>query len=62
MAKTSPADAALRIIKGIERNQPRILVGRDAHIMDLLQRFRPATYWSILARRIERIANKGNVS
>ena len=61
MAKTSPADAALRIIKGIERNQPRILVGRDAHIMDLLQRFRPATYWSILARRIERIANKGNV-
>jgi short-subunit dehydrogenase len=62
MAKTSPADAALRIIKGIERNEPRILVGRDAHIMDLLQRFRPATYWSILARRIEKIANKGNVS
>ena len=34
MAKTSPADAALRIVKGIERNQPRILVGRDAHLME----------------------------
>jgi short-subunit dehydrogenase len=62
LAKTSPQHAALRIIRGIEKNEPRILVGRDAHIMDLLQRFRPATYWTILARRIEKIANKGNVS
>ena len=43
MAKTQPADAARRIIKGIEKNEPRILIGRDAQLMDLLQRFRPAT-------------------
>jgi short-subunit dehydrogenase len=54
VARTTPAAAALRIIKGIENNQPRILIGNDARFMDLLQRFRPATYWAVLARRIEK--------
>ena len=60
MAKTTPAAAALRIIEGIEKNAPRILIGNDARFMDLLQRFRPATYWAVLARRIEKsIATAG---
>ena len=54
MARTTPAAAARRIIEGIEKNQPRILIGNDARMMDLLQRFRPATYWAPLARRFER--------
>jgi len=58
VATTTPAAAALRIIEGIEKNQPRILIGHDARMMDLLQRFRPATYWSVLARRIEKAAAK----
>jgi short-subunit dehydrogenase len=56
VAKTTPAAAALRIIKGIENNQPRILIGNDARFADLLQRFRPAGYWAVLARQIERVA------
>jgi short-subunit dehydrogenase len=59
VARTTPAAAALRIIKGIEKNQPRILIGNDARYMDLLQRFRPATYWAVLARRIEKAVNAG---
>jgi short-subunit dehydrogenase len=59
IAKTTPAAAALRIIAGIEKNQPRILIGNDARFMDLLQRFRPATYWTVLARRLEKMANAG---
>jgi len=55
LAKTTPAAAALRIIQGIDKNQPRILIGGDARFMDLLQRFRPATYWAVLARRIEKM-------
>jgi short-subunit dehydrogenase len=58
VAKTSPEAAALRIIRGIEKNEPRILIGADARFMDLLQRLRPATYWSVLARRIEKMGNK----
>jgi short-subunit dehydrogenase len=52
-ARTTPKDAALRIIKGIENNQPRILIGNDARIMDLVQRFRPASYWTLLTRLIQ---------
>lgn len=55
-AKTTPKDAALRIIRGIERNEPRILIGNDARFIDLLQRFRPGTYWAPLQRRLEKMA------
>jgi short-subunit dehydrogenase len=58
-ARRTPAGAARRIIAGIEKNAPRILIGNDARFMDLVQRFRPATYWSVLARRIEKMANAG---
>ena len=59
VAKTTPQAAALRIITGIEKNQPRILIGNDARFMDLLQRFRPATYWAPMARRIEKAMKAG---
>jgi short-subunit dehydrogenase len=59
IAQTSAKDAALRIIKGIEKNEPRILIGSDARFMDLLQRFRPATYWNVMAKRIEKASKRG---
>ena len=58
IAKTTPPIAAQRIILGIEKNQPRILIGNDAWFMDLLQRFRPSTYWAVLAKRIEKMAGE----
>jgi short-subunit dehydrogenase len=60
VAKTTPQAAALRIIEGIENNKPRILIGTDARMIDILQRLRPGTYWKVLARRIEKAANKGS--
>jgi short-subunit dehydrogenase len=57
IARTTPAAAARRIIQGIENNAPRILIGNDARLMDLLQRFRPGTYWSVLARRMAKAGN-----
>lgn len=56
IARTLPATAALRILKGIEKNQPRILIGNDAWGADLLQRLRPSSYWAPLARKLERVA------
>jgi short-subunit dehydrogenase len=58
IAQTSAKDAALRIIKGIEKNEPRILIGGDARFMDILQRFRPATYWNVMAKRIEKASKR----
>jgi short-subunit dehydrogenase len=59
IAKTSARDAALRIIKGVEKNEPRILIGSDARFMDILQRFRPTTYWNVMAKRIEKMSKRG---
>ena len=59
IAKTTPQAAALRIIDGVENNRPRVLIGNDARMMDILQRLRPATYWVPLARRIEKMAKAG---
>ena len=59
VAKTTPQAAALRIIQGIEKNKPRILIGHDARMIDILQRLRPGTYWKVLAKKIEQAAKKG---
>jgi len=56
LARTTPSAAAQRIVDGIERNEPRILIGRDARYLDLIQRFRPATYWALLARAFKRMS------
>lgn len=55
LARTTAQAAALRIIRGVEHNEPRILIGSDAKYLDLIQRLKPATYWPLLARFFERM-------
>lgn len=59
MAINTPATAAQRIITGIEKNAPRILIGGDARFMDLLQRLLPGTYWSVMAKKLEKRMTTG---
>jgi NAD(P)-dependent dehydrogenase (short-subunit alcohol dehydrogenase family) len=51
-ARTTPDQAADRILRGIRRNEKRILIGGDARFLDRLQRLLPVRYWSILARAL----------
>jgi NAD(P)-dependent dehydrogenase (short-subunit alcohol dehydrogenase family) len=53
LTPTMPDAAAARILQGVERREPRILIGRDARGIDVLQRLRPGTYWKTLARRVQ---------
>jgi NAD(P)-dependent dehydrogenase (short-subunit alcohol dehydrogenase family) len=53
LTPTMPEEAAARILDGVERREPRILIGRDVRQADILQRLRPGTYWKTLARRIQ---------
>ena len=53
---TSPEAAAARILKGVEKKEPRILIGRDARQIDIVQRLRPATYWKMMAKRAAALA------
>jgi short-subunit dehydrogenase len=58
LARTPPEKAAARILRGVERREPRILIGSDAYQIDIFQRLRPATYWKGLSRRFEKLAAK----
>ena len=53
-AITSPESAADRIVRGVKRNEPRILVGPDAVRLDRLQRLLPIRYWKILLKQGEK--------
>ena len=50
IAKTTPDAAAERIIRGLEGNEPRILIGRDARMIDLIQRAMPVRSLPVLQR------------
>ena len=56
--RTSPEKAASRILRGVERSEPRILIGTDAYQIDILQRLRPGTYWKTLSQRFEKLVAK----
>lgn len=48
LARTTPEEAAARILRGVERGEKRIVVGGDARLFDWLQRLMPVGYWSVL--------------
>jgi short-subunit dehydrogenase len=54
LVETTPQTAARRIVTGIERDEPRILIGTDARRADLVQRLLPASYWKVIARSLEK--------
>ncbi len=58
LARTPPEKAAERILRGVERGEPRILIGSDAYQIDILQRLRPASYWKTLSEKFEKLAAK----
>lgn len=60
-ARTTSEKAADIIIHGIEKNRRRILVGRDARILDKIVRFLPGSYEKILRleKDVRRHARRG---
>ena len=54
LAATTPESAAERIVRGVLRGETRILVGRDASQVELIQRLLPVRYWRLIGPIIER--------
>jgi NAD(P)-dependent dehydrogenase (short-subunit alcohol dehydrogenase family) len=50
MLRLDPMIAADRIVRGVEGQEPRVLVGRDAQQMALIQRLFPVGYWRVVQR------------
>lgn len=59
-ARLTPPEAAQIIIRGVERRQPRILVGTDAEWIDRVQRIAPVRYGTLLNKAIERLFRRGS--
>ena len=52
LARTSPEAAAERIVQGVTRGEERILIGRDASMIAILQRLIPVRYWKLLGKLV----------
>jgi short-subunit dehydrogenase len=50
LLRMPPPIAAEKIIRGIERRAPRVLIGSDAAGCSLLQKLMPEHYWRVLRR------------
>ena len=55
LAKTTPQKAALQILKAVERNRRRALIGPDAPVFDLLGRLPAAMYQRALVAGAKRM-------
>jgi NAD(P)-dependent dehydrogenase (short-subunit alcohol dehydrogenase family) len=53
MLRLPPEIAGETIVRGIERRQPRVLVGRDARAISLIERLAPVSYWRVFGRFAE---------
>lgn len=52
---TSARSAALQILRAVEKNQRRVLVGRDAKILDKLVRMLGSWYQPLVLRAVKRV-------
>ncbi|HEV2781133.1 MAG TPA: SDR family NAD(P)-dependent oxidoreductase [Actinophytocola sp.] len=57
IARTTPERAAEIILRGVERNRPRVLVGADAYLIDALPRLLGPLYQRLIVAGV-RIANR----
>lgn len=55
LARTTPERAAERIVDGILRNKARVLIGADAHLIDLASRLLGPAYLGLAARVARRM-------
>lgn len=50
MLRMPPEHAGEIIVRGIEGNRPRVIVGADARVVAFFERLMPVSYWSLLKK------------
>jgi NAD(P)-dependent dehydrogenase (short-subunit alcohol dehydrogenase family) len=51
LLRLPPELAGETIVRGIERRQPRVLIGSDAKVISIVTRLLPVSYWKFFGRR-----------
>ena len=54
MFRVTAEEAAETILRGVERNARRVLIGKDAHALDALQRLLPSAYQRVVVAQTRR--------
>ncbi|MCA1615743.1 MAG: SDR family NAD(P)-dependent oxidoreductase [Acidobacteria bacterium] len=54
LLRLPPEVAGELIVRGVERRQPRVLVGSDAKLLSAIARLLPVSYWKVLALRVDK--------
>lgn len=49
-----PSEAAQQILQAVQKNKRRLLIGRDAKFLDIVQRFMPANYQKLVVYFMQR--------
>jgi NAD(P)-dependent dehydrogenase (short-subunit alcohol dehydrogenase family) len=58
VVRTDAPTAAAKILRAVDLNKPRVLIGPDAYFADFWQRLKPASYWNLIASQFEDPGNK----
>ena len=58
VVRTDAPTAAAKILRAVELNKPRLLIGPDAYFADIWQRLKPATYWNLISKQFEDPGNR----
>ena len=53
VVRTDAPTAAAKILRAVELNKQRVLIGPDAYFVDIWQRLKPASYWNLIATQFE---------
>ena len=61
LAITTPERAAGEIVKAIKRARPRLLIGRDAKILSLIQRLMPVRYQAVVTAMLGRAGRRSRL-
>jgi NAD(P)-dependent dehydrogenase (short-subunit alcohol dehydrogenase family) len=56
--RVTAEDAAETILRGVQRNARRVLIGTDAHVLDALQRLLPSAYQRIIVAGTRRTSQR----
>ena len=48
-----PEQAGEIIVRGVEKERPRVIVGNDARFMAIVERLAPISYWKLLGRALQ---------
>jgi ribosomal protein S3 len=59
IAMTTPEKAAELILEAVKRKQPRLVIGKDGRVIDMVTRLLPVAYTKIFKKKVDKALKVG---